>query len=215
MSSGIGMASETHLFQREASPSLQSSLRKGPLFGLQVRLTANTSRDGLGFDFIPQVGFEEEGTNICRWFTEDQLEHEFLKDVRFGSRVCFVGSNREIWERMRNKLISLGFKLSGKQKRDVIEPQTKFNARVHWSFDAIIQRCLAKIAFNYFAYITDEDVSFLWRPEFDEIRNYIRYGINEDESDPGLVLIDRNEAQLGFSSPAPIGGGHLIVTSWT
>jgi hypothetical protein len=186
----------------------------GPLFGVQVRLTPNASRDGLGFDWIPQVCFEEEGTNNRRWFTEDRLTPEFLKDVRFGSKVFFAVPTRADWARLRAKLVGLGFKLGGEPKSEQFAPETNFNARVGWSFDAVIRRCLAKIAFNHLAYITGENPDFLERADFDGVRNYIRHGVPDGENDPGLVFVGGTEAQLGFSSPAPIGGGHLIVTSW-
>jgi hypothetical protein len=99
------------------------------------------------------------------------------------------------------------------------QPRTRrdhinFNARVRWSFDVVIRRCLAKIAFNHLAYIAGEIPDFIERSDFDEVRNYVRYGVHDGENDPGLVFVGGTEAQLGFSSPAPIGGGHLIVTSW-
>lgn len=93
-----------------------------------MRLTPNASKDGLGFDWIPQVGFEEKGTSICRWFTEDRLTPEFLKGVNFGSKVCFAVSNRADWARLREKLISLGFKLGDKQKFEQVAPKSTFNA---------------------------------------------------------------------------------------
>jgi hypothetical protein len=186
----------------------------GPLFGVQVRLTTNASKDGPGFDWIPQVCFEDEGATNRRWFTEDRLTPEFLKDVRFGSKVFFAVPTRDDWARLRAKLIKLGFTLGGEQKSEQFAPETKFNTRVRWSLDTAIRRCLAKIAFNHLAYITGEKPDFLGRSDFDEVRNYIRHGVPEGQNDPGLVFVGGTEAQLGFSSPAPLGGGHLIVTSW-
>lgn len=77
-----------------------------------------------------------------------------------------------------------------------------------------IRRCLAKIAFNHLAYVTGQRFDFLGTSDFDEVRNYIRYGTSLDQNNRGLVLIGSTEAQLGFSSPAPVGGGHLIITAW-
>src|SRR5947209_18976913 len=82
-----------------------------PLLGLQVRLTVNASRAGLGFDWIPQVGFQDESTDIWHWFTEDRLQLECLKGIRFGSKVCFAVRNRAAWKRMSDKVISVGLTL--------------------------------------------------------------------------------------------------------
>lgn len=217
---GEGVVRYRHGLRASPPPGAESDVftarisSPGPLFGVQVRLTPNASRNGLGFDWIPQVCFEEEGTTSRCWFTEDRLTPEFLKDVRFGSKVFFAVPTRADWVRLRAKLISLGFKLGGEAKSEQFAPQTTFNARLRWSFDTAIRRCLAKIAFNHLAYITGENPDFLERPDFDEIRNYVRRGVPDGENDPGLVFVESTEAQLGFSSPAPIGGGHLIVTSW-
>jgi hypothetical protein len=116
--------------------------------------------------------------------------------------------------RLRTKLIGLGFKLGGEPKSEHFGPQTAFNARVRWAFDVVIRRCLAKIAFNHLAYITGQNPDFLGRSDFDEVRDYVRHSVPEGRNDPGVVFAGGTEAQLGFASPAPIGGGHLIVTSW-
>lgn len=217
---GEGVVRYRHGLRDSPAPGAENDMftarisSPGPLCGVQVRLTPNASRDGLGFDWIPQVCFEEEETMNRRWFTEDRLTLEFLKDVRFGSKVFFAVPTRADWARLRAKLVSLGFKLGGEPKSQQFAPQTTFNARVRWGFDAVIRRCLAKIAFSHLAYITGESPDFLGRPDFDEVRNYIRHGVSEGEKDPGLVFVGSTEAQLGFSSPAPLGGGHFILTSW-
>ena len=217
---GEGVVRYRHGLRDSSAPDAENDMftarisSTGPLFGVQVRLTPNASRDGVGFDWIPQVCFEEEGRTNRRWFTEDRLTPECLKDVCFGSKVFFAVPTRADWVRLRAKLIGLGFKLGGEPKSQQFVPQTTFHTRVQWGFDAVIRRCLAKIAFNHLAYITGGNPVFLDRSDFDEIRNYIRHGVSEDQKDPGLVFIGGTEAQLGFSSPAPFGGGHLILTAW-
>lgn len=217
---GEGVVRYRHDLRDSPAPGAESNTfiarisSPGPLFGVQVRLTPNASRNGVGFGWIPQVCFEEEGTTNCRWFTEDRLTPEFVKEVRFGSNVFFAVPTRADWARLRAKLVSLGFKLGGKPKSEQFAPQTPFNTRVRWSFDTVIRRCLAKIAFNHLAYITGENPNFLVRSDFDEILTYIRHGVKEGENDPGPVFVGSTEAQLGFAAPAPLGGGHLIVTSW-
>jgi hypothetical protein len=185
----------------------------GPLFGAQVRLTPSASPSGVGFDWVPQVGFEEQGSGEWHWFTEDRLTPDHLKDIRFGKQILFISANREARERIRARLIELGFQFTGKQKRDEVAAQTVFDARVKWTFDSTIRRCVAKIAFNHLAYIIEQNYEFLAREDFDMVRNYIRVGPESDESDARVVHIS-GEPQLGFSSPPPLGGGHLIVTSW-
>ncbi len=185
----------------------------GPLFGAEVRLTASNSESGVGLDWVPQVGFEEEGSGDFHWFTEDRLSPEHLKGIRFGSKVLFISANREARERIRARLIELGFQFTGKQKRDDVAAQTLFDTRVKWLFDSTIRRCVAKIAFNHLAYIAEQNYEFLGREDFDEVRDYIRAGSESDERDARIVHIS-GEPRLGFSSPPPLGGGHLIVTSW-
>jgi len=185
----------------------------GKLFGAQVRLTPNATGDGIGFDWISQVGFEEKMTGNWLWFTEDKLEPRFLREVRFGSKVCYVTPNAEARQRLRNKLIEMGFKFGTQQHFDEVAPQTTLATRVKWDFDAIIRRCLAKIAFNHLAHITGQDPDFLCRSDFDDVRNFIRFGTKSEKTEPNLVLMS-GVPQLGYSSPPPLGGGHLILTTW-
>jgi len=49
-------------------------------------------------------------------------------------------------------------------------------ACVTYTFDTIIRRCVAKIAFNYLAYVLSKNVQLLLREDFDAVRDFVRRG---------------------------------------
>jgi hypothetical protein len=138
---------------------------------------------------------------------------EALSTIRFGAQVKFLSADLETAARLRAKLIDLGFKFGKTLKVEEISPQTKMDARIRWLFDSTIRRCIAKIAFNHLAYISDQRCDFLLRPEFDEIREYIRFGTPLLREESSVVVLN-GEADLGFAGPPPLDGGHLLVTAW-
>lgn len=126
--------------------------------------------------------------------------------------MSFLAPRHEDYLRLRNKLIELGYGLGGVTNRFQIEEQTQMNANIVWQFDPLIRRCIAKIAFNYLAWIADERADFLLRPEFDLLRSYIRFGDLEELGNSLVSLA--GVPNLGFVEPNPIGDCHWAAATW-
>lgn len=118
--------------------------------------------------YLPQVGFADENSEECIWYMPEELTPEIIRALRPGSRVQYFFTSLAEEEQLRARLRELGFTAATKQiSRDTILPQPEMTARVKYLFDSIIRRCVAKIAFNYLAYVLSEDARLLLREDFD------------------------------------------------
>lgn len=68
--------------------------------------------------------------------------------------------------------------------RNTVLPTKNFNTRVICDFDFNMSRCVAKIAFNYLAYVLGENTNVLLRTDFDGIRKYVR-----ERTSPGYPVL--------------------------
>jgi hypothetical protein len=76
--------------------------------------------------------------------------------------------------------------------------------------DSLILRAVAKIAFNYAAKV--RDATFVLRPDFDEIREYIRDG--REPSWAPVVVPTRDSILFGGSRHWRQTNGHLVTLDW-
>jgi len=77
------------------------------------------------------------------------------------------------------------------------------------TFDSIVQRAIAKIAFNYAAYVLGG--SFLQTPSFDTARRFIRYG----EAPAYRVTTPTFKPILADDEPMKRQtNGHLLIIEW-
>jgi len=74
-------------------------------------------------------------------------------------------------------------------------------ARVTYTFDTIIRRCIAKIAFNYLAYALSEDTRLLLRDDFDAVRTFVRDGVIQHTEIVAVIGSPRltEESRKGFT----------------
>ncbi len=148
----------------------------GPIFGAKVLLAPNAQTNGTDIIYLPQVSFADENSEEWIWYVPEELTPEIIHALRPGSRVQYFYTSPAELEQLRARLRELGFPATRHIRKDTIPPQPKMNARVTYLFDIIIQRCVAKIAFNYLAYVLKEDTRLLLREDFDAVRNFVRHG---------------------------------------
>ena len=114
---------------------------------------------------------------------------------------------------LRARLRELGFTGSTKHiSKDRILPQPEMTARVTYTFDTIIRRCIAKIAFNYLAYALSEDMRLLLRDDFDTVRTFIRDGVIPHNE---IVAVIGSPRLTNESRKGSLVDGHMIGVGWS
>ena len=183
----------------------------GPWRGAKVFLTSDEAGSKLQIEQLPQVAFQRTGEDWV-WLTEEQLNEPHVVDAYRGkgTEIQIIGPSEEDWERLREKLKDLGIKLSGETTFRVPVPSDRqFNTQIDYQIDHIITRGIAKIALNYVARI--HDAAFALRPDFNELRNYVRYG-QVPSWRPVTPTSDPILADDGYHMRQT--NGHLITFDW-
>lgn len=153
---------------------LDESKYKGLLFSFKRSEKDNTV---IAYP-LPQIGFKVKKSNEYLFYNLDKIPtKEDLKNLgvefdELDAIIIFGCSDREAINILKEKNIS--FRKEGYTKLDI---PTEFKAYFERAIDNEIVRVYSKIAFNYLAYILSNKTS-LFSSSFDDIRKYIRYGIN-------------------------------------
>jgi len=185
----------------------------GPTCGARVLLAPNTKTNGMEIIYLPQVGFAGENSETWEWYLPEELSAEVVGRLGPNTGVKYFFTTPDEETHLRARLRELGFTGPTKHiRKDRILPQPELTARVTYTFDTIIRRCIAKIAFNYLAYVLAEDTRLLLREDFDTVRTFIRDGV-----------IARNEIVAVIGSPrlteesrqGSLIDGHLIGVGWS
>ena len=122
-----------------------------------------------------------------------------------------VGPDDETLHRIRARLaeLSITFRQEGRTDQPVADAEGRIAFGAEFTIDHIIQRGVAKIAFNYLAYVHGPD--FALRSDFDAIRRFIRFNeklswqLSGPTGEPILLGDTRDLRQTN---------GHLIVIQW-
>ncbi len=208
---GVKPATEAREFV--SSRVVLSVNASGPWFGAKFSLKPDATGKDIEPELLSQVCFQKELEQTGTWFTEDQLDDPsilapYIDDKRITVRV--VGPTHDSMLRVEKKLIDGGIDFH--EKGSIAQPTTKdgtFEALVVYQPDEIILRCISKIAFNYAAYT--KGVPFMLRSDFDEIRKFIRYGIN-----PKIKPVAINTKPVLFDDSTNLRqtNGHLVTLDW-
>ena len=199
----------------------------GPIQGAKVLLRPDaTAKSGIANVYIPQVGFKNANESEWRWYTLEELNSEVAQSVGPGTGLkLFLAaeeaeqdeeaatlSMKRQEETFRSRLRELG--LVGETQhvsRDRLPASKDFKTRVSCDFDFNMSRCVAKIAFNYLAYVLGENTDLLLRRNFDAIRKYVRDGIFADYpvvSFSNKPKFDQETENLRFVD------GHILAVGW-
>jgi HNH endonuclease len=184
----------------------------GPIFGAKVLLAPNAQVNGMEIIYMPQVGFAEENSEDWVWYLPEELNSEIIRALKPGSRVQYFRTSPEEEKHLRTRLRELDFPATQHIRRDTILPQAEMTASVTYTFDTTIRRCVAKIAFNYLAYVLSKDVQLLLREDFDAIRDFVRHGTLAEHT---IVAAIGSPRLTEESRKGSLVDGHLLEVGWS
>jgi hypothetical protein len=151
----------------------------GPWFGATVVLEPDKTGKAVEPVPVPQAAFRWKGSPDWKYLVEEELEPsvlaQYVNPVPGTLEIRVMGPSSEDHQRIVNKLTTAGIKF--RQEGTLMEPVTqdgKVWIEIAAAVDQTIFRAIAKIAFDYVAHQHGAD--FILRSDFDEIREYIRYG---------------------------------------
>ena len=155
------------------------SLKEGFFKGLRFTVVANQSnKERINIAFVPCIGILNESSGYD-YYALDQLPFATqdvltrLKKEQKGI-VTIELKREEVEQVLKEKgYLSNNYKYKEKPVTD-IHGKPYFNTEIKFSIDTIVRRVCAKTVFNYLCYT--EGKEFVLQPQFDVIRNYIRYG---------------------------------------
>ncbi len=157
---------------------------------------------------MPQVAFRKFGESDWKWFLEAELDQ--TKDwerYRRDAETKIVGKPDAVVQRLSDKLIRLGVVF--KKRGDFEKQGGQVQVFAESILDDIIFRGVAKIAFNFLAYLRGAD--FALRSDFDAIRDYIRLGVRPS---PLPVIVTKTPILHGDDAFYRQTNGHVIVLDW-
>jgi hypothetical protein len=183
----------------------------GPIFGAKVVLGPNAARNGTDITYLPQVAIQSKGSEEWNWYLEEGLNPEILQKLGPGAGVKYLFTSQAELGRLRSRLQGFGLPATKVIRHDRIEPQTQLKARVTCQFHSNLARCVAKIAFNYLAYVLEEDTGILLRQDFDAIRNFVRY---EQNLGRGFIYFSGAPRFDPEERKGSLVDGHILVVGW-
>ncbi len=192
---------------------LKIRVTEGQFKGARVYLEYSPDTGKLMIRPIRQIGFYHPESAQYSYFLLDEIPHKSELDEKgFNltgrNAVIALGLNSE---QSKEILATKGIVLRSWGDAETLEPsEDAWDVEVEGSFDSILFRAIAKIAFNYFCYWKGADLAR--QTEFDVIRSYIREGIQP--SYPLVVILDRpilaDEPNVGLRRL-----GHIVTLNWS
>lgn len=185
----------------------------GPWHGARIMLAADPTSTKLDTRPLPQVGFKNEGETDWKWVSEAALTDSIVDPYRKSTALIqVIGPSQEDIDRLTAKLNRLGINFN----RKGLLPQpargdgtmlTKMASKVE---DRIL-RAIGKIAGNYVAY--SHGAPFFLQADFDDYRNWVRYGTLPPWRIPPVVVVTTPVLALD-SSHWRQTNGHLVTFDW-
>jgi hypothetical protein len=188
----------------------------GPWLGATVVLEADQTGSGIEPIPLPQVAFKWKGASEWTFLQEPELDESDKVAAYAGSspgalEIRIMGSSESDSRRLIDKLGQIGIKFSQQGFfESPIPTDGKVKLEILATVDATIFRAIAKIAFNYVAYVHGKE--FVLKSDFDAARNYIRFAKLPQwetivQASPKPILFD-DKVNLRQTS------GHLITFDW-
>jgi len=175
----------------------------------------NLSESNPEIILAPQVAFTKKGEDSWINLPIGQIrsrEDLLARDFDLTKCKLFGNSEPDI-EKAKEKLSLLGIDTSYLRELSDQKSNPAILRRVRTSvsskIDAIILRSVAKIAFNYLAKM--QGTEFIVRRQFDDLRDFIRYGKNRDR---GLVNMEEKPLLRDKKHPQKRIRAHVIIISW-
>jgi hypothetical protein len=171
--------------EESATRTSQATARvndSGPRQGAKVLLRPNARKNGIDLQYVPQVAFRKNEAEEWRWYTSDEVSADIIQTLEAGSELKYFVSSPSEEQQLRSRLQELGLPATKPVRRQVFPPEAEIKTHVKCIFDLNMARCVAKIAFNYFAYVLEENCPLLLREEFDAIRKFVTDGTHPQYS---------------------------------
>lgn len=190
---------------------------------LRQHLDWRPDPSGVGYtcQVVPQVGFAtwESHGREWRYFRLDDLESAGQDTTLDTSAAKLVGVEAECREKVEAALAAAGICPSQYSHDAPCLPnlppgtgQADVDLVFHTLVDTPVKRCMAKIAFNYLAYVTEKRTGrsdWLMSAEFDAVRAFVRQ--SDGQPDPTLALVHvRMRSATGKGDAV----GHLAALTW-
>ena len=180
----------------------------GDWYGARLLAERNEAGTEISAEPLPQVGFRKNGEADRHWFREHELDKtQDWARYRTEAETNIVGKPDAVVQRLFDKLQNLGVVF--KRRYDPETHRGLVPVFAHSVLDDIIFRGVAKIGFNFLAHV--EGADFVLRPDFDEIRDYIRFGVKPRQP---LVGVTRNPILHGDGGSHRQTYGHIVVVDW-
>jgi HNH endonuclease len=190
----------------------------GPWFGATVVLEPDATGQAVEPVPVPQAAFRWKGSQDWTFFVEHELKADVLakyaKPIPGTLEIRVMGPTTADHERVLEILKSAG--INFRQEGSLMSPITddgKVLVEIAAAVDQTIFRAIAKIAFNYVAH--QHGSNFVLRSDFDDVRNYIRYGTAPSWTARTPVVLPFHKPILYDDKPlSRQTNGHLITFDW-
>jgi len=184
--------------------------RPGPWCGARVYLAGDHELYPV---FLPQAAFQFSEEAPWHWILEEEISSEAVaRYLGPRYRVKVTGDSDEQIERVRGKLEALGviFKDTGPLEVPTGD-DGKLELGIQSIVDDVILRAIAKIAFNYLAYVAGAE--FVLHEDFNAIRSYVVAGEQPARWLPVAILTKK--ILVGDTSRWRKTIGHILTLSWS
>ena len=178
-----------------------------------MTLAYEPERESIVLEAPSQVAFRRRDETEWRWYLARDLTEERVPELR-TSEFRIYGS-QENAARIMEKMRAIGLAPEPGAWTDISE-QTKDptfeTVRIRYVIDETVMRTVAKIAFNYLAWVSEPLVpGFVRREEFEPIRSFIRHGTRPSWN---VVGVGAAAADLGDTRKLRITSGHVLAVAW-
>jgi hypothetical protein len=168
---------------------------------------------------VPQAAFCWKGSPEWDFVEEEKFDPAslglYVGAIRGALEIRAIGPTTGDHERIVQKLRAAGinFRQQGLQMEPVTVDGTVL-VEIQAAIDQMIFRAIAKIAFGYVAH--EHGTDFVLQPDFDDIRNYIRYGTAPRWSEKMRVVTPVRQPILYDDLPQMRQtNGHLVTFDWS
>jgi hypothetical protein len=192
--------------------------QSGPWFGATVVLEPDATGQAVEPVLVPQAAFRWKGSQDWTFLLEYELKAAVL--AKYVKPIPSTLEIRVMWlttadhERVLEVLKSAG--INFRQEGSLMNPITddgKVLVEIAAAVDQTIFRAIAKIAFNYVAH--QHGSTSVLRSDFDDVRNYIRYGTAPSWTARMPVVLPFHKPILYDDKPlSRQTNGHLITFNW-
>jgi hypothetical protein len=192
--------------------------QSGPWFGATVVMEPDATGQAVEPVPVPQVAFRWKGSLDWNFVVERGLKADVLekyaKPVPNTLEIRVMGPTAADRERILEILKSVG--IDFRPEGTLIKPVTddgKVLVDIAAAVDQTIFRAIAKIAFNYAAH--QHGSNFVLRSDFDDVRDYVRYGTAPRWTRYTPVVLPFHKPILYDDHPLlRQTNGHLITFDW-